>query len=127
MRLRPSSAGVVAALMFGVCFLLVPSTALAQGIVAGQVTDSTGSVLPGVTVEASSPVLIEGARTSVTDGQGRYQIPDLRPGTYRVTYALPGFRSVVREGIELRAGFTATVNIQLSVGAVEETITVAGA
>lgn len=107
--------------------LLVPSIAHAQGTIAGLVTDTTGAILPGATVEASSPALIEGTRSTVTDGQGRYQIPDLRPGTYRVTYTLTGFRTVVREGIELTAGFTASINIQLSVGAVEETITVAGA
>jgi hypothetical protein len=115
------------ALLFGISVTLCPSTALAQGVIAGQVTDSTGAILPGVTVEAGSPVLIEGSRVAVTDGQGRYQIADLRPGTYKVTFALPGFRTIVREGIELTAGFTATVNTQMAVGAVAETVTVAGA
>ena len=127
MSWRPSSTGVVAALVFGVCLILFPSPVAAQGTIAGQVTDSTGSVMPGVTVEASSPVLIEAGRSTVSDGQGRYQIAALRAGTYKVTYSLAGFRTVIREGIALTAGFVATVNIQLSVGSIEETITVAGA
>jgi hypothetical protein len=109
------------------CLVLFPSAALAQGAIAGQVTDSSGAIIPGVTAEASSPALIEGVRAAVTDGQGRYQITALRPGTYKVTFTLTGFRTVVREGIELAAGFTATVNIQMAIGAVQETITVAGA
>jgi hypothetical protein len=107
--------------------LLLPAAASAQGAIAGLVTDTSGGIVPGVSVEAASPALIEGARTTVSDGQGRYQITDLRPGTYKVTFTLPGFRTVVREGIELTTGFTASVNIQMAVGAVEETITVAGA
>jgi hypothetical protein len=107
--------------------ILFPTAIFAQGGIAGQVTDSSGAIMPGVTAEASSPALIEGVRTAVTDGQGRYQITDLRPGVYKVTYTLPGFRTIVREDIELTTGFTATVNIQMAVGAVEETITVAGA
>jgi hypothetical protein len=126
MRLIPSSAGLVAALGLS-CLVLFPPGAAAQGTITGQVTDTTGSVMPGVTVEAGSPVLIEGSRSTVSDGQGRYRIPDLRPGDYKVTFTLPGFRTIVREGIELTAGFVATVNIQMAVGAVEETITVAGA
>ena len=127
MKWIPSSTPVVAALVLGGCLMLCPSAALAQGTVAGQVTDSTGAILPGVTVEASSPALIEGARSTVADGQGRYRIADLRPGMYKVTFTLAGFRTVIREGIELTAGFVATVNIQMAVGAVAETITVAGA
>jgi hypothetical protein len=84
-------------------------------------------VLPGVTVEASSPALIEKVRTVVSDGEGRYNIIDLRPGTYSVTFTLPGFRTFRRDGIELTAGFTATVGADMSVGAVEEAITVTGA
>src|SRR5687768_6678360 len=107
--------------------VLLPAAARAQGAIAGLVTDTSGGIVPGVSVEASSPSLIEGARTTVSNDQGRYQIVDLRPGTYTVTFTLPGFRTVVREGIELTTGFTATVNTQMAVGAVEETITVAGA
>ena len=84
-------------------------------------------MLPGVTVEATSPALIESVRTVTTDAQGRYNIVDLRPGTYAVTFTLTGFSTVRREGIELPATFTATVNADLRVGALEETITVSGA
>ena len=97
----------------------------ASGI-AGLVRDTSGAVLPGVTVEASSPVLIEKVRSAVTDGQGRFNIVDLRPGTYVVTIALPGFNTLKREGIQLTAGFTATINAELQVGALEETVTVTG-
>jgi hypothetical protein len=109
--------------------MLIPLTAWAQQAsgVAGVVQDTSGAVLPGVTVEASSPVLIEKIRTVVSDGQGRYSIVDLRRGTYVVTFSLPGFVTVVREGIELTAGFTATVNAEMRIGAVEETVTVTGA
>src|SRR5262245_35721060 len=106
---------------------LRPATAAAQATgLAGVVRDTSGAVLPGVTVEASSPVLIEKTRTVTTDEQGQFKIIDLRPGTYSVVFALTGFTSVQREGIELPAGFTATVNAELRVGAVEETITVSG-
>ena len=114
-------------LLLGACLVLFPSALRAQGTISGQVSDATGSIVPGVTVEAASSALIEGARSAVTDGQGRYQIPNLRPGNYKVTFSLAGFRTVVREGIALTAGFTATVNVQMAVGAVAETITVAGA
>jgi hypothetical protein len=111
------------------CTLLVTSAAAAQQSsgIAGVVRDATGAVLPGATVEAASPALIEKVRTAVTDGQGLYSIVDLRPGTYSVTVSLPGFSTVRREGIELPTGFTATVNVELRVGAVAETITVSGA
>ena len=82
-------------------------------------------MLPGVTVEVASPALIEKVRTTVTDGAGKYQVPSLRPGTYSVTFSLTGFNTVKREGIELTSDFTATVNGDLKVGAMEETITVA--
>ena len=109
----------------------LPGTLLAQsattGAIAGLVADATGAVLPGVTVEATSPALIERVRTAVTDSQGRYQVVDLRPGTYAITFTLPGFSSVKREGIELTSGFTATVNAELRVGAIAETVMVSGA
>lgn len=79
--------------------LLLPAAALAQSSIVGGVTDNTGGVLPGVTVEAASPVLIEGSRVAITDGTGRYAIVDLRPGTYTLTMTLPGFSTFVQEGI----------------------------
>jgi hypothetical protein len=94
--------------------------------IAGLVRDSTGAVLPGVTVEAASPALIEKVRTVVTDAQGEYRILDLRPGTYVVTFTLTGFGVVKREGLELNTGFTATVNAELKLGSIAETITVSG-
>lgn len=102
-----------------------PAAAQDSGI-AGAVNDNTGGVLPGVTVEAASPALIEGSRIAVTDAQGRYAFTALRPGAYTVTFSLSGFTTVVREGVELTAGFTAPVNVELGVGALEETITVSG-
>jgi len=106
----------------------VATTSFAQNTssIAGVVKDATGAVLPGVTVEASSPALIEKVRTVVSDPAGQYKIVDLRPGTYAVTFTLTGFSTVRREGIELTGSFTATVNADLRVGAVEETITVSG-
>ena len=115
---------VIVAVLLG-----TPAWALAQtaaGSIAGVVRDTTGAVLPGVTVEASSPALIEKVRIAATDGEGRYQIIELRPGTYTVTFALEGFNSVRREGIQLTTGFTAAVNADLQVGSVAETITVSG-
>ena len=106
--------------------LLGPGLASAQQI-GGTVTDATGGVLPGVTVEARSPALIEQVRTAVTDGSGQYLIVALETGEYAVTYSLPGFGTVVREGIQLSTGFTANIDIQLSVGDIQETITVSGA
>jgi hypothetical protein len=110
--------------------LLAPVLAGAQGVVAGAIAgvvkDTTGGVLPGATVEATSPALIEKVRTVVTDDQGRYQIVDLRAGTYTVTVSVPGFGTVRREGIELTTGFTATVSVELAVGTVEDAVTVSG-
>jgi hypothetical protein len=107
--------------------LAVAPAAYAQSAIAGVVRDSSGALLPGVTVEASSPALIEGTRTAVTDAAGQYRIVDLRPGEYAVTFTLTGFRIVKREGITLPTSFIATVNAELPVGQIEETITVAGA
>lgn len=110
--------------------LLVPAAAWAQvadtASVAGIARDASGAVLPGVTVDASSPALIGGVRSAVTDGQGLYRIVDLRPGTYILTFTLTGFNTFRREGLELTTGFTTTVNAELNVGALEETITVTG-
>jgi hypothetical protein len=108
--------------------LLVPAAAsgqIASGI-SGVVRDTSGAVLPGVTVEAASPVLIEGSRATVTDSSGQYQITDLRPGEYVVTFTITGFKTVRREGIVLSAAFTATLNPELQVGQLEESITVTG-
>ena len=112
--------------VLGVIALSVPAGAVAQntGGIAGVVRDQTGAVLPGVTVEASSPALIEKVRVGTTDGQGQYKIVDLRPGEYAVAFTLPGFSVVRREGVVLTAGFTAAVNADLRVGSVEETVTV---
>jgi hypothetical protein len=110
--------------------LLLPASASAQATtasgIAGVVRDASGAVLPGVTVEASSPALIEKVRTVVTDGEGRYNIIDLRSGTYVVTFVLPGFSTFRRDGIILQAGFTATVNADMRLGTIEETVTVSG-
>ena len=108
--------------------LLSPTPASAQtgSGLAGVVRDASGGVLPGVTVEAASPALIEGSRTTVTDVSGQYQIADLRPGEYSVTFSLAGFRTVRREAIRISAAFTATINVELQVGAIEESLTVTG-
>lgn len=107
--------------------LLVPSTARAQASISGLVTDSTGALLPGVTVEATSPVMIEGVVSGVTDGSGRYTIVNLRPGTYNVTFSLQAFNRVIRENILLVGDAAVQVNAELRVGSVEETVTVTGA
>ena len=106
--------------------LFLPAAAHAQSGIAGVVKDTSGAVLPGVTVEAASPALIEKTRTVVTDESGQYKIIDLRPGTYAVTFTLAGFSTFKRDGIELPANFTSTVNADLKVGALEETVTVSG-
>ena len=104
----------------------VPAIVHAQASIAGQVKDASGAVLPGVTVEASSPALIEKVRSVVTGGTGQYRLELLPPGTYTVTFALPGFSTIKREGVELTGTFTATIDAELRVGTVEETITVSG-
>ena len=113
--------GCVAALSL---VLFIPAAAWAQASITGVVRDTSGAVLPGVTVEASSAALIEKVRTVTTDGTGQYRIVDLRPGTYTVIFTLAGFNTFRREGVELSGSFTATVNADLRVGAVEETVTV---
>src|SRR5437016_7864227 len=95
------------------CILCVPAAAYAQASIVGTVRDASGAVLPGVTVEASSPVLIEKTRSVVSSGTGQYAIENLRPGTYTVTFSLPGFATVKREGIELTGTFIASVNGEL--------------
>src|SRR5439155_18974108 len=95
--------------------LLLPSALLAQGSITGVVKDTSGAVLPGVTVEASSPSLIERVRTATTDGNGLYRIVDLRGGTYAVTFTLTGFSTVKHEGVQLAGEFAATVNAELRI------------
>ena len=97
-----------------------------SGTIAGVVRDTSGAILPGVTIEATSPALIERSRSVVSDGQGNYTIVDLRPGTYTVTFTLAGFNTVRREGVELTSGFTAAINADLRVGSIQETVTVTG-
>ena len=106
--------------------LLVPAVAWAQATLTGTARDTSGAVLPGVTVEATSPALIERVRSVVTDDTGQYRIVDLRPGTYAVTFTLPGFSPVRREGIELSGQFVATINAELPVGTLAEQVTVTG-
>ena len=107
-------------------FLLLSSSAFAQATITGTVKDTSGAVLPGVTVEASSPALIEKVRTAVSDGTGQYRIVDLRPGTYAVTFTLPGFNTFRRDGVELSGALTATINADMKVGELQETVTVTG-
>ncbi len=124
---RPVNAPSAIAICLALCGLLTASAWAQSGSgITGVVRDASGAVLPGVTVEASSSSLIEGSRTAITDGNGQYQIVDLRPGDYSVTFTLPGFRGVKRDGIRLSASFVATVNGELSVGQIEESITVTG-
>ncbi len=106
-------------------YLALPSGAAAQ-VIAGIVRDASGAVLPGVTVEASSPALIEKVRSTVTDGTGQYRLENLSPGVYSVTYALPGFTTIVRESVQLQSGVVVTINTDLRVGGLQETITVTG-
>jgi hypothetical protein len=113
-------------MMLFVVLTMVPAAVHAQGTIAGVVRDTSGGVLPGVTVEATSPALIEQVRAGVTDGTGQYRIVGLPAGAYTVTFRLPGFAVVVREGIQLTGTFTATVGAQLQVAALEETLTVTG-
>jgi hypothetical protein len=120
---------VVAAVALGAAMFGAPRALHAQeaASIVGVVQDSSGAVLPGVTVEVASEALIEKTRSAVTDGSGRFAIIDLRPGEYSVTFALNGFKTVKRAGIILSGAFAATINASLEVGALEETITVSGA
>ena len=121
---------VSASLVACICLVLIPSAVWAQGTgaasIAGVVRDELGGVLPGVTIEVSSPVLIEKVRSTVTDTEGNYRILELRPGTYAVSYTLPGFTVLRREGLMLNANFNATLNVELQVGNLQESITVTG-
>ncbi len=118
---------VLTLVFVGVTLLLVlPGSVSAQSTIAGLVVDTTGGIIPGVTVEASSPALIEKVRSATTDGQGRYSIVDLRPGVYTVTFSLGGFSTVRREGIEVASSTNVPINAELQVGSLGETITVSG-
>jgi hypothetical protein len=104
----------------------IPGIAAAQSTIAGEVKDTSGAVLPGVTVEAASPALIEKVRTATTDSAGRYRIEALQPGTYTVTFTLPGFATVKREGLTVSGTGVTSVDAELKVGGVQETVTVTG-
>ena len=110
-----------------VWLLVTPALVATQSTIAGDVRDGSGAMLPGVTVEAASDALIERVRSATTDRSGTYRIVDLRPGLYTVTFSLPGFSTFQQAQVELRAEFTATVNAELKVGNLQETITVSGA
>jgi hypothetical protein len=118
--------GLAKTLLVLISVVMVPTVVWAQASVTGLVRDSSGAVLPGVTVEAASPALIEKARVAITDGSGQYRIVDLVPGTYSVTFSLTGFSTVRREDIRLAGSFTATVSVDLVVGSLQETVTVSG-
>jgi hypothetical protein len=119
-------AAVKTLLFFAFSALLMSGVAQAQTILSGTVTDSSGGVLPGVTVEAASPALIEKVRTATTDTNGQYRLVDLRPGLYKVTFTLPGFTTVARENVEVSGNQTIQIGAEMRVGAVQETITVTG-
>ena len=105
---------------------MVPAVSSAQSAIVGLLTDDSGGVLPGVSVEVTSPAMIEGTKTTVTDSQGRYRFEAMRPGVYKLSFSLTGFGTVVREGVNLPSNFTATVNAEMKVGSLEETINVSG-
>ena len=107
--------------------VLMPAAARAQSVFTGTVKDTSGAVMPGVTVEAASPVLIEKVKSATTDENGQYRIVDLRPGTYSLTFTLPGFNTINRQGIELQSNFISTINVELTVGTLQESVTVSGA
>src|SRR5712691_3951761 len=107
--------------------LILPASAFAQASIAGTVKDASGGVLPGVTVEASSPVLIEKTRSATSDSAGQYRIESLQPGTYSVTFTLAGFSVLKRDDVILSGTGVVTINAEMKVGGVAETITVTGA
>ena len=114
-------------LIFLTVSTLLPASAFAQASIAGSTRDTSGAAVPGVTVEATSPALIEKVRTAVSDDRGIFRIVNLPPGTYAVTFALSGFNQVKRDGIELTGSFTAQVDAVMAVGGLTETVTVTGA
>src|SRR5687768_17227642 len=118
--------GMSKAVLILTAAVLLPCLAHAQGTLTGTVRDQSGAVLPGVTVEAASPALIEKVRTAVTDDAGQYRIPGLNPGIYTLTFSLAGFNVARREDIELSGTATLTIPVDMRVGTLEETITVTG-
>jgi hypothetical protein len=106
--------------------ILMPALAYAQASITGVVRDTSGAVLPGVTVEASSPALIEKVRSTVTNDTGQYRLENLRPGTYSVTFSLGGFSTIRRDGVELQGSFSATISVDMRVGEIAETVMVSG-
>jgi len=124
--MRRLSSVVLALACVGVAFSPSAAFAQAQGSITGAVKDASGAVLPGVTVEVASPALIEKTRSVVTDGSGQYRFTNLFPGSYTVTFMLPGFNTVKREGVEVTGAFVVAINAEMKVGAIEETITVTG-
>src|SRR5262245_44738677 len=122
--MRRRVGAVLAAALIGLASA-ARASAQTSGSINGNITDSSGAVLPGVTVTGKSDAQM-GVQTSVSNTQGIYRFPSLTPGTYQLTYELPGFAIVVREGIVVNLGFTATVNVQLAVAKMQETVTVSG-
>src|SRR5512139_3138581 len=113
-------------LWFTACITFLGATLASAQTLAGSVRDTSGAVMPGVTVEASSAALIEKVRTATTDGNGQYQIPNLPPGAYKITFSLTGFSTVVRDGVALSGAGVTSINAELRVGALEESVTVTG-
>ena len=125
--MRRGNLHLIGAALFVFCLMFAAHATAQQGSgIAGVVKDASGAVMPGVTVEATSPALIERVRSAVSDGAGQYKIVNLVSGTYTVTFTLSGFSTFKREGIVLTTNFTAQVNADLTVGALSEAITVTG-
>jgi 1-aminocyclopropane-1-carboxylate deaminase/D-cysteine desulfhydrase-like pyridoxal-dependent ACC family enzyme len=106
--------GAAIRLLFAAAILAIASASASAQSITGVVRDASGAVLPGVTVEATSPALIEKVRTVVSDGTGQYRVENLTPGTYKLTYTLPGFNTVERTGVQVTTGVTLTINADLA-------------
>jgi len=117
---------IIRTLLLAGVVAILPSAAWAQASLAGTVKDASGAVLPGVTVEASSPVLIEKARTATSDASGQYRIESLQPGTYTVAFSLAGFSTLKRDGVEMSGTGVIKIDADMKVGGVAETVTVSG-
>jgi hypothetical protein len=124
--MKPTLPGKAPSILVFMCALIVPAVSSAQTSIAGVVRDESGAVLPGVTVEAISPALIEGMRTAATDEQGRYRIEALRPGPYKLTFSLSGFGTLTRTGVDVPSDTVVTVNAEMKLGTLEESLTVSG-